>query len=83
MLVSVRVATVALVGGLAVSLARPDAAAAALLLNGGILFLMATPLLRVLVAAAEGARVGDRFLLVMIALVAVLLGLTLALARGA
>ena len=83
MLFSVRVATLALVGGLALSLARPDGAATAMLLHAGILFLMATPLLRVLVAAAEGAKARDRFLLVMIAVVAVLVGLTLALARRA
>jgi uncharacterized membrane protein len=83
MLASVRVSTTALAAGLLLAFVRPDGHAAAWLLDVGILCLMATPLVRVLVAAAEGARARDRFLVLMIAVVAVLLALTLALAKRA
>ena len=50
-----------LVLGLATYLVAPGSIAPALLLNGGLAILMATPLLRVIVSIAEYVRLGDWF----------------------
>lgn len=70
--------TICLVAGLALWLFQGDSEADATLLRTGLLLLMSTPVLRVVISAAEAIRVRDWFHLGTIATVAAFLGLTLA-----
>jgi hypothetical protein len=76
MVVAARVSTVALAAGLAWWLARPNAPAALLLLDGGVLLLMTVPLLRLAQSAARAVVVRDWLHVWTIVAVAVLLGAT-------
>ena len=75
--------TLCLAAGLGLWLFRGGSEADAALLRTGLLLLMSTPVLRVVISAAEAIRVRDWFHLGTIATVAAFLGLTLtyALAR--
>jgi hypothetical protein len=72
-----RLSAVLLVVGLVWWLLRRDSDGAALVLEGGVLLLMAVPLLRVLQSAARAAWLRDWFHVGTIAAVAALLATTL------
>lgn len=74
--------TACLVVGLALWLVQHDSSRAVVLLNSGIVILMATPVLRVMLAAAEAVRAKDWPHLATIATVSLLLALTLAYAAA-
>ena len=80
---AVLVSTICLVAGLGLWLFQGESVADATLLRTGLLLLMSTPVLRVVITAAEAIRLRDWFHLGTIATVAAFLGLTLtyALAR--
>ena len=83
MLSTVRVSAVCLLAGLVLWFVQRDSDTASSLLNGGIVFLMATPILRVLASAAEAIRVRDWLHVATILAVAGLLALTLTMATRA
>jgi hypothetical protein len=73
MVTAARVSAVALLAGLAWWLIRPDAPVALYLLDGGVLLLMAVPLLRVAQSAARAVVLRDWLHVGSIAAVAALL----------
>jgi hypothetical protein len=71
------ISAAALAVGLASYLAFPQAAVPVWLLHGGLLVLMATPLLRVLVSIVEYVRLGDWFFVTTTVVVLVELSVTM------
>ena len=83
MLATVRVSAACLAAGLVLWFFQRDSDLALSLLNGGIVLMMATPIVRVLISAVEAVRVKDWVHVGTIAAVAALLALTLTFAaRG-
>ena len=78
------VSAVLLFAGLALWLAAPDAHLARWLLNGGLVVLMATPILRVFVSFVEYVRIRDWFFVAttLVVLVELTVTVVVALTRG-
>jgi uncharacterized membrane protein len=76
------IAAICLAAGLLFYLARPDGAAAAPILNAGLVVLMATPILRVLVSVVEYARMRDWLFMVTTMVVLGVLAATVLFALG-
>jgi len=67
--IGVTTSSICLAIGLALTLARADAPLASLLLNGGLLILMATPVARVVISVGEYVRERDWFFVAMTSIV--------------
>lgn len=75
-------AAICLAAGLLLFLARPDSAAAAHVLNAGLVVLMATPILRVVVSVVEYVRMRDWLFVVTTMVVLGVLAATVVFALG-
>jgi uncharacterized membrane protein len=76
-IVGLSISAVALAVGLASYLVFPQATVPVLLLDGGLLVLMATPLLRVVVSIVEYIRLGDWFFVTTTVIVLIELSVTM------